>query len=87
MQDYEMMEIQFQKVISLDPEDAMGVIGIAEAYEGMERWSDAEVYYLQALENDPENVYLLKAMVRVTMRLGRPEEAKEWLDKSKEFGG
>ena len=51
------------------------------------RWSDAEVYYLQALENDPENVYLLKAMVRVTMRLGRPEEAKEWLDKSKEFGG
>ena len=87
MQDYEMMELQFQKVISLDPEDAMGVIGIAEAYEGMERWSDAEVYYLQALENDPENVYLLKAMVRVTMRLGRPEEAKEWLDKSKEFGG
>ena len=87
IQDYEMMELQFQKVISLDPDDAMGVIGIAEAYEGMERWSDAEIYYLQALENDPENVYLLKAMVRVTMRLGRPEEAKEWLDKSKEFGG
>jgi len=87
IQDFEMMKIQFQKVINLDPNDLMGLIGIAEAYEGMERWKDAEIYYLQAIENDSENVYLLKAMIRVTMRLGRPEEAKEWLAKSKEFGG
>ena len=56
---------------------------MGEAYEGMERWEDAEYYYRKALRSKPDNPTLLRNLGVVIYRQGRMEEGQEYLDKAK----
>ena len=78
-----MVEEEFQNVLRLNPDDTQAIIGIGEAYQGMERWEDAEYYYGLALRKDPDNPALLRNLGVVIYRQGRTEEGQELFDRAK----
>ena len=77
-----MVEEEFQNVLRLNPDDTQAIIGIGEAYQGMERWEDAEYYYDLALRKDPDNPALLRNLGVVESYKGQYVISQEHLNKA-----
>lgn len=85
--EYEEAEEMFIKSLALNPDDCDAISNISVIYSNMEgKLEEAVVYLLKATDCAPtENVYW-RQLVGIYMKMGKPDEAQNAMDKAKELG-
>ncbi|MEY4632019.1 MAG: hypothetical protein RIQ81_2139 [Pseudomonadota bacterium] len=63
---YDLAVINFQKAISLSPEDEMANLGLGLAFHGMGELKEAANWMLKSLELNPENTAAIFSLVKVS---------------------
>lgn len=64
-QNYESAVIQFQKAVSLAPDDEMASLGLGLAFQGMGEFNEASNWVVKSLEIRPNNTVALYTLVQV----------------------
>lgn len=77
MEEYEKAEIDFNKAISLNPEDPRGYKNIGFVYLLQEKTDAAEISLKKALKHDPENKKIKEAL---TTLMKRKKEAEKGIN-------
>jgi len=85
--EYEKAEEMFMRSLALNPDDCDAISNVSVIYSKLEgRLEEAAVYLLQAADCAPtENIYW-RQLVGIYMKMGKPTEAQNAMDKAKELG-
>jgi len=86
VEDYVSAEDNFFAAYDLNPDDIEALIGMAQTFEGIEKWRKAEKFYKELIMLDPDNPDHYKGMARVLLRQGKTEKAQHYYDKSQKVG-
>lgn len=74
--------LAFDHVIREQPDKWQAVANLARAWEDLERYDKAEMYFRQALNMKPDNIPATMGMSAVTVNTGRHAECVEWSEKA-----
>lgn len=74
-QSYETAVPQFQKAVSLAPDDEMASLGLGLAFQGLGELSEASCWVVKALQLNPENTAAIYTLVQISHDRGRYDEA------------
>ncbi len=85
--EFELAEENFLTALDLNPNDIEAIVGMAQVFESAEKWRQAEKFFKQLIEIDPDNPNHYKGMARVLLRQGNQDDAQYYYDKSKKVGG
>lgn len=80
-QNYESAVIQFQKAVSLAPDDEMASLGLGLAFQGMGEFNEASNWVVKSLEMRPENTVALYTLVQIAHELHNYSEAEKALSR------
>lgn len=83
VEDYTNAEDSFNMAYDLNPDDVEALVGMAQTFEGAEKWSRAEKYYKELIFIDPDNPNHYKGMARVLLKQGKVDEANHYYQKGK----
>ncbi|MCH7873475.1 MAG: hypothetical protein IID33_17390 [Planctomycetes bacterium] len=78
---------QLQKLVQMDPDDALGHYGLALEYLNLEQWGDAAASFASTIERDPNcaAAYYHKARAEIAARSS--DEAHATLTRGIEVAG
>ena len=82
MKNFEEAEYNFEEAYFLAPDDLEALFGLAKALEEAERWRKARNYYLELIDQSPENPQYYYGVYRTYFEEGRLEDAQEYLNKA-----
>ena len=85
MGDFRKAEDSFLTAYDLNPKDIEALRGIAQTYENAEKWRRAERFYKELIDLDPENPEHYRGVARVLLRQGKPDEAQDYFERSKDL--
>jgi len=74
-----------KNAVDLNPDDTEALIRLGELYQEMEMWKDAAATFRKVLDEQPENVSVLRKLAVSVYRLGDPERGQELLNKAKKL--
>lgn len=80
-QSYESAVLQFQKAISLAPDDEMANLGLGLAFQGMGELNEATNWVVKSLEIRPDNTVALYTLVQISYERNVYTEAEKALSK------
>jgi tetratricopeptide (TPR) repeat protein len=73
----------FQAAVALKPNDATLLYNLGESYQQRAAFPQAERYYNQCLQNEPDHAACRYALARLLVQMGRPSDAEhmiqDWL--------
>lgn len=72
---------QFQKAVSLAPEDEMANLGLGLAFQGMGEFDESSRWVMKSLSIKPDNTVALFTAVQVAHERGKYSEAEESLER------
>ncbi len=84
--DFMAAEDNFYAAYDMNPNDVEALVGMAQTFEGVEKWRRAEKFYKELIMLDSNNPDHYKGMARVLIHQERMEEAQHYYDKSKRVG-
>lgn len=73
---YDVAVLQFQKAVSLSPEDEMANLGLGLAFQGMSELKEASRWVVKALSINPENTAALFTLVKIAYDRNEFNEAE-----------
>ena len=76
-------EDNFILAYDLNPDDVEALVGMARTFEIAEKWSRSEKFYRELISLEPDNPEHYEGMIRISLKQGKRDEAKYYLDKSK----
>ena len=82
MKNFEEAEYNFEEAYFLAPDDLEALFGLAKALEEAERWRKARNYYLELIDQNPNNPQYYYGVYRTYFAEGRLEDAQEYLNKA-----
>jgi len=82
MKNFEEAEYNFEEAYFLAPDDLEALFGLAKALEEAERWRKARNYYLELIDQSPNNPQYYYGVYRTYFAEGRLEDAQEYLNKA-----
>ena len=82
MKNFEEAEYNFEEAYFLAPDDLEALFGLAKALEEAERWRKARNYYLELIDQSPDNPQYYYGVYRTYFEEGRLEDAQEYLNKA-----
>ncbi len=80
-QNYESAVLQFQKAISLAPDDEMANLGLGLAFQGMGEFNEATKWVVKSLDLRPDNTVALYTLVQISYDRNIYDEAEKALTK------
>ena len=86
-EEYEKAEEMFIKSLALNPDDCDAISNVSVIYSKMEnKLGDAAKFLLKAADCAPTEHVYWRQLVSIYMKMGKPKEAQNALDKAKELG-
>ena len=73
---------QFQKMLTVDKNNAVALNNIGNIYFLQERLDDARRAYESSLRAEPDDTGVMVNLARTSLRAGRKEEAKKWFERA-----
>lgn len=84
-QNYQQATASLEKSLQYNPGDEEARIKLGELYQELEQWDKAAEVFRKVLENDPENVQVLRKLAVTVYRQGNTEEGEKLLQKAKKL--
>lgn len=78
---YQIAVIQFQKSVSLAPNDEMATLGLGLAFQGLNEHKEAHKWIAKSLESNIENTAAIYSLVRLAHEMGWYEDTEKYLTK------
>ena len=78
-QNYESAVLQFQKAVSLAPDDEMASLGLGLAFQGMGEFTEASNWVVKSLEIRPDHTVALYTLVQIAHERHQYSEAEKAL--------
>ena len=82
LKNFEEAEYNFEEAYFLAPEDLEALLGLAQALEEAERWRKARNYYMELINQNPNEAQYYYGVYRTYYEEGRLEEAQVYLNKA-----
>ena len=82
MEKFDEAEYNFEEAYFLAPDDLEALFGLAKALEEAERWRKARNYYLELIDQSPENPQYYYGVYRTYFEEGRLEDAQQYLNQA-----
>jgi tetratricopeptide (TPR) repeat protein len=82
MKNFDEAEYNFEEAYFLAPEDLEALLGLAQALEEAERWRKARNYYMELIDQNPNDPQYYYGVYRTYFGEGRLEDAQEYLNKA-----
>ena len=82
LKNFEEAEYNFEEAYFLAPEDLEALLGLAQALEEAERWRKARNYYMELIDQNPNEARYYYGVYRTYFGEGRLEDAQEYLNKA-----
>lgn len=71
---------EFQKVLELDPQDAMTNVQIGQIYRTLQKFDQAVPFYQRALANEAYNATAANGLFTVLLRSGKADEGRRMME-------
>jgi len=82
LKNFEEAEYNFEEAYFLAPEDLEALLGLAQALEEAERWRKARNYYMELINQNPNEAQYYYGVYRTYYEEGRLEDAQVYLNKA-----
>lgn len=85
MKNFDEAEYNFEEAYFLAPEDLEALLGLAQALEEAERWRKARNYYMELIDQNPNDSQYYYGVYRTYFGEGRLEDAQIYLNKANDL--